>query len=73
MIKLISLIISISVPTKQDGAEWSRYFEIDGNITAPYYEISDKPKPDTNFGVGLKTKECEYLWKKYLLHNEKFT
>ena len=62
-------IISTSVPTKQNGIEWPRHYETDGNITAPYYEIIDEPKPDINFGVGLKTTECECLWKKYLLHN----
>lgn len=37
-------------------------------IIAPYFEFSDeKEVKNKTFGKNLKTKECERLWKKYIV------
>ena len=66
MIDFFSSFVRTGRPSRESSAEWHQYYKIDDKIIAPYYEITDKPKPDTNFGVGLKITECEYLWKKYI-------
>ncbi len=57
-------------PTPQNGVVWPKYYTINNKIIAPYYEITNEPKPVTNFGYGLKLDECDVLWKKYLYINQ---
>lgn len=56
-------------PTPQNGAEWPRYYTIDNQIIAPYLEIENDKKSTSNFKIGYKINECEYLWKKYITNN----
>jgi hypothetical protein len=56
-------------PSPQNGTFWPNYYTINDKIIAPYYEITNEPKSDTNFGIGLKIHECVYLWKKYMDQN----
>jgi hypothetical protein len=50
----------------QDGIEWLSYYSINNKTVQQYYEFSNTPKPNGNFGTGLKTDECEKLWKFYI-------
>ncbi len=53
----------------QNDTFWPNYYTINDKIIAPYYEITNELKSDTNFGIGLKIHECVYLWKKYMDQN----
>jgi len=53
-------------PSQQDGVDWPKYYTVNNKIISPYYEITNEPKPKTNFDNGLKINECEYLWKTYI-------
>ncbi|CAG2116027.1 unnamed protein product [Medioppia subpectinata] len=54
-------------PARLSGADWPQYYTIAGNtVIAPYYEFSVEPKVDTNFGLNVKSVECEHLWYQYL-------
>ncbi|CAG2115242.1 unnamed protein product, partial [Medioppia subpectinata] len=44
-----------------DGAQWPQYYSMGANIIAPYYEYTNEPKSVTNFNIGLKIDECDYL------------
>jgi len=55
-------------PSPQNGIDWPKYYTINNKIITPYYEITNEPKPKTNFDIGLKINECEYLWKTYIDH-----
>jgi len=59
----IHLIFFCRNPSPQSGTFWPNYYTINDKIVAPYYEITNEPKSDTNFGIGLKIHECIYLWK----------
>ncbi|CAG2119015.1 unnamed protein product, partial [Medioppia subpectinata] len=48
-----------------DGAQWPQYYSMGANIIAPYYEYTNEPKSVTNFNIGLKIDECDYLWNQY--------
>ncbi|CAG2121666.1 unnamed protein product, partial [Medioppia subpectinata] len=54
-----------SNPGTIDGAQWPQYYSMRANIIAPYYEYTNEPKSVTNFNIGLKIDECDYLWNQY--------
>ena len=56
-----------SNPGPQEGAEWHKFYTIDGNVIAPYYDITNWPNNATNFKHDLKLTECEHHWNKYLV------
>ncbi|XP_054161231.1 cholinesterase 1-like [Oppia nitens] len=66
MIDIFSTFAKTGKPANINGVEWQSYYTLNDNTIETYYEISDKPKPISNFGVGLKINECQYLWKKYI-------
>lgn len=61
-----SFLSVLRKPSPQNGAEWSKYFTVNGNIIAPYFEIENETKNISNIKIGLKIDACEYLWKKYI-------
>ena len=66
MIEMFSHFVWSGRPSSSSLAEWQPFYKIDDNIIAPFYEITDQPKSETNFGIGLKIVECEYLWSKFM-------
>ncbi|CAG2117989.1 unnamed protein product, partial [Medioppia subpectinata] len=58
-------ITKTSNPGTIDGAQWRQYYSMGANIIAPYYEYTNEPKSVTNFNIGLKIDECDYLWNQY--------
>ncbi|CAG2112292.1 unnamed protein product [Medioppia subpectinata] len=67
MVDFLTEFAKTGAPSAQNGTHWQKYFAIDDNIVAPFYEITIEPKAVTNFGVGFKMHECQHLWRKYLI------
>ncbi len=55
-----------SHPPPQEGIEWPEYYTLNNHVIKHYYEFTNNPKPTGNFGYGLKTDECEKLWKPFI-------
>ncbi|CAG2174446.1 unnamed protein product [Oppiella nova] len=66
MIKAFTTFAWEGKPADQSGAEWRQYYGLNDRVIAPYYEFTTEPKLKTNFGLNVKSIECEYLWYKYL-------
>ena len=62
----LSVFLFNSHPKSQNGVPFKPYYAITDRVVKPFYEISENPKPNNNFGIGSKAIECGYIWNKYL-------
>ena len=52
----------------QEDKEWPNFYIKGEEVIAPYYEFSnERADKKTIYGQNLKIKECEELWKKYII------
>ncbi|XP_054165545.1 cholinesterase 1-like [Oppia nitens] len=65
MIHMVSHFAKLGYPNTNAG-DLTAFYKLNNKIVKPYYQFRDQPHPISDFGLGVKTFECEYLWNDYL-------